>query len=191
MDMQPISFTANHLKNVTIQKNIANEFKPTLASIVEINTKDPRDLNAMFEAARDWEQVKKGGFGLDIYYDATTVPLNPKLTKNKRCLALTTQTSDFKNLDSRKIEGLTLLFEQKGKYNIINGLQVNPRANSEKVMGFRTYKHVGKSLVDYIKETSKKPIILYSTTSSKPFYERLGFKQISSTDMFEMIFKKK
>ena len=54
MDMQPISFTANHLKNVSIKKQIAsNKFEPITASIVELDIKDSRDLNAMYEAAKE------------------------------------------------------------------------------------------------------------------------------------------
>ena len=191
MDMQPISFTANHLKNVSIKKQIAsNKFEPITASIVELDIKDSRDLNAMYEAAKDWEQIKKGDFGLDIYYDATEIsPMSTKELKNKRYYALTTQTSDFKNLDSKKIQGMALFFEHKNKFNELNALQVNPRANSEAVLGYRSYKNVGKSLVDYVKEVSKKPVMVYSTYSSKPFYEKQGFKQIFRNNKFYMFFK--
>lgn len=190
--MTQVSFTANHLKNVTIKNQVApNKFEPVVASIVELDIKDVRDLDAMCEAGKDWEQIKKNGFALDIYYDATaTCPMSSKELKNKKYYALTTQTSDFKNLDSKKIQGLTLFFEQKGKYNEISALQVNPRANSESVLGFRTYKNVGKSLVDYVKEISTKPIKVFSTHSSRPFYEKQGFKQMLKNNLFYMIFKK-
>ena len=89
-------------------------------------------------------------------------------------LALTTQNCDYANLDSKKILGLALFQEKDDFCDEIVWLQANSKTNNESKS--RKYIDIGKSLVDYIKNLTYKPIIVSSDDKAVGFYEKQGFK---------------
>ena len=170
--MTPINFKANFLKTVYLPHISQGKSSDKELSIVELDNKDERDMTALAKTACDWEKYASG-YAFEIYNDALKDKPYPDVYK-EHYLALTTQNCDYANLDSKKILGLALFEEKNDEYDEIAWLQANPKTNHESKN--RKYNGIGKSLVDYIKKITYKPIIVLSANSAVGFYKKQGFE---------------
>ncbi len=175
--MTPINFTGSFIKNVTIPKLSTNgKMTSEKVSLVKLDKNDKTDLETLAKTAYNWETIKSG-FAPDIYCDALKTKNYPDVAQ-EHYLALTTQNKNFEMVEPNKILGLALYFEKKAPANEVAWLQSNPSTNHES--GVRTYKKIGTTLVDYMKELFKKPLYVQSADNAIQFYEKQGFKSLDT-----------
>lgn len=175
--MTPISFKANFIRNTYIKQVVTPDTsKDKEVALVELDINHKNDISALKTVARDWDSRAFGYAGC-IYDDAIKTLKYPDTKEHY--YALTTQKEDYKNLDPKKILGLTLFSDKKSSKNELNWLQVEPDScyNSKQN---RPYKNIGRALVEYIKEISDKTISVYPARKATPFYRKLGFEKETS-----------
>lgn len=184
--MTQINFKANFLKTIYVPGITPNGISEKEVSLVELDTKNKKDVDTLAKTACDWEKYASG-YTFNIYNDALKFKPYPDVYK-EHYLALTTQESDYANLDSDKILGLALFQEKKDSIDEIVWLQANPKTNFENKT--RKFYNIGKTLVDFVKELTNKPIIVQSDDNAVGFYAKQGFK---STDKYpsQMIYGEK
>lgn len=183
--MTPINFTGSFVKNVTISKLIADgKMKPENVALVKLDKADPRDTMTLAETACKWENVASG-YASNIYCDSLKAKNYPDVN-NEHYFALTTQKENFEKLEADKILGLSLFFEKNSPHNELAWLQANPSTNHE--AGQRSYKNIGKALVNFMKGLFKKPIFVQADKKAIPFYQKLGFIQTEKLPE-QMIYK--
>ena len=170
--MTPINFKANFLKTVYIPHTTNKGISEKEVSIVELDKNDKKDIDALTEIAWKWEDCASG-YAFEISNDARKYKPYPDVYK-EHYLALTTQKSDYANLEPDKVLGLALFEEKDAVYDELAWLQANPMTNHE--CKKRKYNNIGKSLVDYIKTLTYKPIVVSSDDKAIEFYEKQGFK---------------
>jgi len=184
--MPPINFGSNFLKTISIpHKSAENQYSNSDVAIVELDENDCNDTYAVGDAAIKWDNVGKS-FGLDIYSEM----LKPDIacdSKKEHYLAITEQESGYKYLNPNKIIALAMFSEKKGNTNKLNWLQVNPSTNKENSQN-RSFKHVGVSMLDFIKNNySSKPIYVESTENSASFYTKNKFEAIDKKHPYNLI----
>ena len=109
-NMTPINFKANFLKTAYIGKTTNNKSScHSEVSIVELDTNNKNDVEALAKTACEWNKVASG-YAFEIYNEALKFKLYPDVVK-EHYLALTLQNENYKNLDSNKIFGLALFTE--------------------------------------------------------------------------------
>ena len=191
--MTPINFKANYIKSVDIQKYDGENYKPHKAAFVALNHNDKVVVDKI---ANTWNVALI--YGMQNSFD------QPK----EQLYAVTLQKKDFQILDSSKVLGM-VCFNECGEYNVgeIEYLQVRPDNISEsygkniktriltrikkmfvkdiKPKQKRPYRHIGKSIVESIKELySGQPIILVSLDEAVGFYKRMGFNKNNGRMVF-------
>ena len=183
--MTPINFTGSFVKNVTISKLISDgKMKLEDVALVKLDKTDKRDVMTLAETAYNWENVASG-YAPNIYCDSLKTKNYPNVS-NEHYFALTTQKENFEKLEADKILGLSLFFEKKAPNNELAWLQANPSTNHE--AGERTYKNIGKALVNFMKGLFTKPIYVQADKKAIPFYQKLGFTQAEKLPE-QMIYK--
>ena len=176
--MNSINFTAGFIQKKQILKKEQDEnYKPCYVSIVELDKTDKKDINALEKTALNWIMQGKGLITYNIYKNATKKYGNDNILK-EHYLAVTTQNSDYENLDYSKILGVSLFSETDTPVNELNLLEVQPRTSS--ISKNREYKKVGTELLNYIQNTyNEKPIYVVSLDGAIDFYLKNNFKSIS------------
>lgn len=170
--MTPINFTGSFVKNVTISKLVTDgKLKIEDVALVKLDKTDKRDIMTLAKTAYEWENIASG-YAPNIYCDSIKAKNYPDVSK-EHYFALTTQKDNFEELDTNKILGLSLFFEKQSPNNELAWLQANPSTNHES--GKRTYKNIGKAMVNFIKGLFKKPIYVQADKKAIPFYQKLGF----------------
>lgn len=177
--MTPINFKANFIRNTHIQQVVTKDLsKDKEVSLVELDVNQKNDISALKTVAEDWDRRAFGYAGC-IYDDATNTIKFPDTKEH--FFALTTQKEDYKNLDPKKILGLTMFSDKKNSSkNELNWLQVEPDSSYSNSGEYRTYKNVGRTLVNYLKEISDKTLSVYPARKAAEFYRKLGFKKETS-----------
>lgn len=176
--MTPISFKANFIRDTYIKQVVTPDTsKDKKVALVELDINHKNDISALKAVARDWDSRAFGYAGC-IYDDAIKTLKYPDTKEHY--YALTTQKEDYKNLDPKKILGLTLFSDKKFSKNELNWLQVEPDCSYSHSGKYRTYKNVGKALVNFVKEISDKTISVYPARNATPFYRKLGFEKETS-----------
>lgn len=178
--LNSISFKANFIKNVYIQKdNFSNNPLPVEVSLVELNAKDKNDIDVLEDTNELWNNVKEE-YSKYIFYDAYKENegiKNPRENVKKRhYYAITTQTENYNILEANKILGLAQFSEKEGRYNKLDWLQVNPTTsftNTDSQQ--RPYQGVGKILLEHIKNVTEKALEVSSSNKAIPFYQKQGF----------------
>ena len=185
--MTPINFKANFLKTAYIGKTTNNKSScHSEVSIVELDTNNKNDVEALAKTACEWNKVASG-YAFEIYNEALKFKLYPDVVK-EHYLALTLQNENYKNLDSNKILGLALFTEKNDINDELTWLQVNPNTNFENSKNGRKYKHIGKTLVDFVKCIADKPLYIQADDKAIKFYEKQGFRHLDDTKPSLMIF---
>lgn len=184
--MTQISFTARYVRPANIKKLDGDTYKPHTASVVEMELSD---IQAIEDIAFDWRQP----VSTQIYKHSGRIGQD-----GVHVYAVTNQKNGFEKLDCNKVLGM-MLYKEAGSadtHNTIEYLQVAPSDMSEKNNGklsnlvdklmckiFKSgkaeHKHVGKSLLDTVKEMpSDKPIDLYAVPNAVKFYLKNDFVPI-------------
>ena len=185
-----ITFKAAYVTNAVIQEKINSEYRPYIASVVELDTKSKTDIQALREIDSLWNEHNTFANYLyrcalkqsDIY-----TPTNSK----SKFYAVTKQKTDFLNLIPDEVLGL-LQFNPKAGYKDALGeiqiLQVKPEY--AQYSPNRYYKHIGTSLLNFIKSKFKNlSLILVPSLNSKEFYKKNDFEYLSQFN--KMLYKAK
>ena len=86
--MNPINFTGSYLRTAYIpHKKDTGEIEQTQVSIVELNPKDAKDIEALGRTSVKWEHIKSG-FAMNIFNELFKPRLYPDVNYEKY-LALT------------------------------------------------------------------------------------------------------
>lgn len=142
------SFEANLIKTITIQKLMpqTKTYYPAKVSFVEIESDNPKDTKALYEAANFWIDEK---YANNIAY--TSSLLNTKrLDKNKnKIYAITSQNTNFKELDENKILAMAEIEAADKPIIELSHIQVKP----EIIYAIEKpeYKHIGTGMLNALK----------------------------------------
>lgn len=176
-----INFKANYVKPAIIKKLEKGCYKPFQASIVEL---EKSDISSIKEVSKIWGQSISAVIATDAH-----IVLN---RCDSHLYALTTQKDKFNNLVPEKVLAL-VDFSEGSICNHLNYIQVKPNCISTRYGTFwesmknrvknifskpkNEYKHVGKEMVNMLKEKSEdKCLELVSYEEAKNFYKKLGFR---------------
>ncbi len=174
--MNNVSFSGNYISPVhVLKKNCCNMFMPHKVSIVELDTLNKRDIFALKDIGRTWDEPY-----LDIICDdARMLFETSERSLFHRFFVLTTQRDNFNNLQPDGILAATEItaFPTSKKINI-DFLQVDPENNY--LARYRNYKNIGSALIAGIKNIFKgKEITVQSVPSALPFYFKNKFHPIT------------
>lgn len=170
-----INFKARFVSKTEIKKynDKTNSYEPKIATIVEIDPKNERDINAMCEIADNWHgQVFVG----DIANRAIKLKKGELSGDTNKIYLLTTQKNKLYRLEAGKILGAINVEQKYGEPDEIRYFQVKP--NTKYDIKNRKYKNVGKALMNFTKSIYNKMIDLYSSVEGFKFYKCNGFKLI-------------
>jgi len=176
-----INFKANYVKPAIIKKLEKGCYKPFQASIVELELSD---VSSIKEVSKSWGQSVSAVIATDAHWTLTRY--------DSHIYALTTQKDKFNNLIPEKVLALAD-FSEGSISNHLNYIQVKPNCISTRYGTFwesmknrvknifskqkNEYKHIGKEMVNMLKEKSKgKCLELVSFDEAKSFYKKLGFR---------------
>lgn len=170
-----INFTANFITNKRILKRNENGmYAPYNISVVELDKNNEKDKEALHDTVVDW-YYDNARYIFDIYHEADKDYDYPNVNQ-EHFYAITKQTSNFDDLEYKEILGLMLFSETKLKEDEINFLQVKPTTNKHQSY-IQEYKNVGKTLIEFLKETkNKKTIMVNSVPEMVDFYKKQNFK---------------
>lgn len=162
------------------QLHLNDSYKRIPVSFVELNKTSKNDLEALSKAANLWRNNDIYAFDVydrfrKIFYEQIEAP-------EERFFVLTKQRINLDKLDSSKILGVAELYKPDDGPIEIEFLQTDPAYIN--TMELPKIKHVGMAIVEGFKKILKdKEIALFTTPTAKPFYEKLGFKNIESNLM--------
>jgi len=178
--MSSISFKSNYIKPLCIQKksSVEDNYVNSKASLVEIDMTNSSDVSAVDNLPALWGKKKIAKEVKKIYnYEESNTP--------KHVYAVTLQSSNFDQLNSKKVLGIVQLDTRADNINELDYLQVNPKCAKTYVAGEdrRPYKNIGSSLLNSLKELyPKKRIHLCAIPSAVEFYKNNDFVQTKSRD---------
>lgn len=169
-----ISFGAKFLSSSTIQKygRAKNIFVDKGVSLVQFEPQNRSDKLAIKIANNKWGRYF---IGQSIYLCADMLSKKEASKEVNKILMLTEQTDNFKKLDATKILALAQTQQNKNLPMELKWLQVDPKFQYSN--DGRTIKHVGKAIVDTLKNIYDE-LILDSSPNSKRFYIKQGFELV-------------
>lgn len=169
-----ISFGAKFLYSSTIQKydRAKNIFVDKGVSLVQFEPQNRYDKLAIKIANNKWGRYF---IGQSIYLCADMLSKKEASKEVNKILMLTEQTDNFKKLDATKILALAQTQQNKNLPMELKWLQVDPKFQYSN--DGRTIKHVGKAIVDTLKNIYDE-LILDSSPNSKRFYIKQGFELV-------------
>ena len=176
----PVYFGAKFVNNTTVGKKDTNTdtYHNEYVSFVEIEPDNQKDLDALENCAKYW---RNDDFAMNISHAANAIHNKSKYYKSNRVFALTSQKSDYDNLDDNKILGLVHISEFCKESAFIEHLQVNPDMIFDKNSTFdftkeREYKGGGTGILNSLKQLYWKITLFPSSSDSvKNFYKKNGF----------------
>lgn len=178
--MYSVSFGSSFVKKCFIQKkDVSGKYLPEKVALVELDCRNAKDLNFLSILAQYNGEYSYAGTLFEMA--KLTSESNLKENQKNRILLLTSQLDDFENIKKEDVKGF-IEYDIKNNKNIrincFEGLQDN--FFKKKV---RKYKHIGKTLLNYvIKNEKPERITLHSTTYAKPFYISMGFRENPSSN---------
>ena len=166
-----ITFGAKFISSANIQKlGHDKKYREINTSFVKLSHESKKDCNVLCELA-GWDSYDTFSKTINDNFQNLSIQKN---ILGYEFFALTTQESNFENLDPNNILGL-LQTSERLKDNYIEYLQTNP----EYMLGAATrkFKGIGKTMMNaYMKMLGKnKTIHLDSTPNAADFYKRIGF----------------
>lgn len=168
-----ISFNAQRISDANILRyNKENgSYEDSSVSFVELNPNDKNDRNAVNEAVTFW---KYDLYGSTIAHAMKRTSDSSEKEPSDKYYVITSQKDNFENLNPDEIEALTHVFVSN-KRVVVRHLQVNP--DFVYAWDKPECKHVGKSMIDCLKELySDRAITLIATKTATKFYEKQGFE---------------
>ncbi len=171
--MKTISFGASFLNSAQVYKRTQdNKYKNAEVSFVKMNPKDDNDIKVLDNIQKYWENDK---YASNIYNFALKIRKDELSAKNFKVYTLTSQNSDYENLDDRNILGAVLGETPKKDFLFIDYLQVNPKyiyyPNTE-------YKRNGSAILDSLKTHFSEIMLKPTKGSTEKFYEKNGFHKV-------------
>lgn len=167
-----INFRAKFIDKVQISKRIADTsiYKDVLVSCVKINPKNVDDIKALENISKCWEDSK---FATNIYYAACAIRNDSKYYKCNNIYAITTQNSNFNNINYKNILGLVHTCSLDNGDMFIEHLEADPKIVNSTI---REYKKIGTSILDCLKIMAGRIVCFPSNTKTvKNFYFSNGF----------------
>lgn len=173
--MYPINFTANYVDTVNIlHRNKNNEKKNKEVAVVELDKQLSADRGVMLDVASLWQKGDKHNYAWDVL-DVMERDTHPNVEK-EHFIVLTTQKSNYKKIDPKKVLGVMAFDERYFDEYSIEWLQVKPGYAYSSVKDNRKYFHIGQALIDYVKNNYKsKPIYVSSAVDAVNFYIKNKF----------------
>ena len=171
-------FRAKLIYNPNIgKKDIYPNYFQERISFVKINPKNDKDIKALEQAVGTWLYDR---FGANVLYATRACRNGSEYYKNHSTYALSSQKSDFDNLDGNKILGLVHTSPENGNTTFIEHIQANPEMIYQKVP---EYKGIGTAILNSLKEFSSR-IRCYPSKEESVinFYLRNDF--VRSKDFF-------
>ena len=136
-------------------------------------------MRALEKTSLDWVIQGDGKIAYTIYNNAVGQYSYDKCVK-EHYFAATTQDSNYKNLDYKKILGVSMFSETNEPVNEINLFEVKPNTSKSHSKN-REYKKIGTALLNYIQNTyNQKPIYVISRDEAIDFYLKNNFKSINN-----------
>lgn len=179
------TFTGNFIGNAKVLRKVSNEkFVPCELPVVEMNPFDEKDLHALKNISNVWEGCL---FAKSAYLRALSIFETIPEKINQRFFILTKQKNNFENINAEDIlaESRVYIFD-KPKVDI-RSFEVDPAQNHWSMPEYKNYNNLGTGFLNKLKEIFKgKLITLDSLSSSKEFYLKNGFKNVSknSSNMY-------
>ena len=143
------SFGAKLISNKhEIGKLVELSYNQTPISFVKIEPQNAGDIKALEQVAKNWLY---GKFATNVYHAACALRDDSKYYKDNEIYALTSQNSDFENLDNKKILGLVHTSKFSEGDIFIEHIESNPE-----MVYFKNpeYKGIGTAMLDSLKEFS-------------------------------------
>lgn len=166
------SFGAKFLNKIKIDKynQPKDKYDITYVSFVEIEPNNRSDIKALYENAKYWEDAK---YADDIYNAACEMRDNNIYYNKNHIYALTTQNSNFEELNADAILGITNIRETGDNSMFIENLQVHPNIVYRRCANYRG---VGTGILNSLKKICNM-ITLFSAKekSVQDFYKRNDF----------------
>lgn len=173
--MDAINFKARFICNTTVHKfnPLSGKYVKEVVSLVEMNKESKKDHNALFKVSQLWNK------GIN-YVGTILLSLKCQNKNDKNVYILTEQKDNFRQLIPEKILGVEEVKKEKNLYRL-DYLETRPNAKY-KAKG-RTYKGIGKSLLNFVldKFGKKSKISLNSDSDATEFYKKFGFYMIDKT----------
>ena len=178
--MNEVSFKANYIGKVSVQKSYYKKYKPFDVSLVKMNPSNESDIRAVLKTTSLWD-------------DSLTAFTYDDMKKNisTDIFALTTQKNNLKKPLASKILGLIQLSDNPKGGKRIDVLQTNPKYIHNKVLNDSPkYKHIGQTLVEFATtKFSDENFYAHPTKSAVPFYKKQGFRWLKKLN--NLMFHKK
>jgi len=160
-------------------------YLPENISLVEMELGAKQDLSAVCSAARNW---RGNDYATEIAGDQCMLYEQYLNRQSYNIYAATTQKEKYDSLDAGKILGLAEISKFSPSIKL-EYIQVKPEQAFRSKN--RTYHGIGKSLIDFIKQTFNKKIVLQADYKAANFYEKLGFEMIDTNKFWYMWTPKK
>lgn len=166
-----ISFKANYIKPAYIKK-VATDgtLKDHKVAFIELDSLAKKDCDAVQNLNGHWNKCST--FVSEIWNHMSDCNWN-ECAGGKRFFAITQQSSNFKDLDFKKILGIAQVNE--GKEAKLSYLQVDPKTN--KHAENRPYKRIGKAMLKSLKDVFKEKRIFVDefVEGTEDFYKSNGY----------------
>lgn len=165
-------FGAKYVNKMKVGKLVNDKYEQVNASFVKIEKNNKKDLKALHDIAKYWEHDK---YAINIYQKT-----------NAGCsddvYALTSQTSNFENLNPNEILGVCEIGATEFLGGFLDYLQVKP----EFVYNIKPeYKGVGTAIINSLKKIYYKISLTSANSKSvKNFYERNEFMEYPKDSCF-------
>ena len=174
-----ISFKAKFIQNGQIKKlnKISGKYISTSVKIIELENKK-EDVRIVKQLNDSWKNSKYTDYIYGTLYSSFS---HPTPDNNRKVYAITTQTSNLKNLKSANILGLADIETESNSEIVLKYLQIAPETNFDNEN--RKYKQIGKCFLDYLKVFFNKTIKVNSDIHAIRFYEKNNFKPVSSNKL--------
>ena len=174
-----VNFNANFVNDkVKIKKLVKgslDSYEDCKAYLVKIDCYNRNDINVLCDISRFWQQ---GNLATNIYYAACAVRNGSKYYKGHEVYALTTQKSDYNQLDCDKVLGLIHTSYEPDGTILIEQLQANP----DIIYAIQPeYKGIGSGILASLKDFTNKICCHPSPASVTKFYEKNGFGKCDGT----------
>lgn len=177
--MNNISFQANYIKPVVIQKkDTQDNWHPFEVSMVELDKNSVEDRKLLYNISREWGTYN---YVSDIYNEVMDEFLSENLHPQKHVFAITTQKDDYENMRADDVMCIAK-FNENDKINELEYIQVNPEHGY--VNYNSAYKKTGSAMLKFLTEKfNDKPISVFSASGGAcEFYKKNNFKQVSKSN---------
>lgn len=170
--MSNISFLANYIKPVYVQKRDENDnLHPYKTSMVEIDKTSHKDRILLDTLSHNWGVCN---YISDIYYEMEDSLLSGRILDKKHIFAITSQMSDWSNMRPDDVLAVAQ-FAEKDDMNELEYIQVNPEHG---YVNFNSsFKNIGSAMLKFLADTfPEKRIKVFPAPNAVEFYKKNNYK---------------